>query len=190
MCDENYIIDKRQLSSKQVLSCCLFTWDVECLPPGLCRAGWKLVMRKQRKLCSTVCWYHYLFQCNPTACYSRSHATKIRWDLKIPWRQSIYFFNSWKRPFLQTNLKKIVLSMNTMKRASSKPTRFSCSHPIIMPLSVSMSSTGTAAFPGKDSFLALTKVPVHSWPGEAFCWDEITHRMSPGHSFLHLQVLI
>lgn len=176
-----------------MLSCCLFTWDVECLPPGLVRR-WPLScwMKTCDEEAEKTMFHSVLvpFQCNPTACYSRSHPTKIRRDLKMPWGQSIYFFNSWKRPFLQTNLKKIVLSMNTMKRASSKPTRFSCSHPIIMPLSVSMSSTGTAAFPGKDSFLALTKVPVHSWPGEAFCWDEITHRMSPGHSFLHLQVLI
>lgn len=129
---------------------------------GLCHAGWKIVMRKQRKLCATVCWYHYLFQCNCTACYSTSHPAKTRWDLKIIWGQSIFFFNSWKRLFLQTNLKKLVLFMKTMKRASSPPTHFSCSHPIIMPLSISMSSTGTAVFPGKDSFPALTKVPLHS----------------------------
>lgn len=116
---------------------------------NLCHAAWKSLIWKQRKWCATMCWYCHLFQCNHTACYPTSHPAKIRQGLKIPWRQPIYFFSGWKRPFLQTNLKIFVVSTKTMKRASSPPTHFSCSHPIIMPLSISMSSTGTAAFPGR-----------------------------------------
>lgn len=157
---------------------------------SFCHVVWKIAMGKQRKLCATAWCYHYLFQCNCTASYSTSHPAKIRWGLKMPWGQSIYIFNGWKRPFLQTSLKKKVLSVKTMKRVSPPPTHFSCGHLIIMPLSVPMPSTATAAFPGKDSFPALTEFLLHSWPVEAFCRDEITHRMSPGYSFLHLQVLI
>lgn len=73
----------------------------------LCYAGWKIWMRKHRKLWATLCWHHYLFQCNHTACYSTSHLAKIRQDLKNTWEQPIYFFNGRKRRFLQTNLKKL-----------------------------------------------------------------------------------
>lgn len=93
----------------------------------------------------------------------------------------------WLEKAISTNQpEKIVLSLKTMKRASSPCTNFSCGYPIMMPLCVSMSSTGIAAFPGKDSFPALNKVSLHSWPTETFHGDEITHRMSPWHFLLHL----
>lgn len=69
-------------------------------------------------------------------------------------------FQKWKTISADQVERKNVLSMKTMKRSSSPHIRFSSSHPVIMPASFSMPSTGTAAFPGKDNF--STNVPLHS----------------------------
>lgn len=133
----------------------------------------------EKIMCKNVLVQLHMVIWNHTACYSTGHPAKIRWDLKKKKKKpqnsrtknlhsqplekplvGFLGFQKWETISADQVERKNVLSMKTMKRSSSPHIRFSSSHPVIMPASFSMPSTGTAAFPGKDNF--STNVPLHS----------------------------
>lgn len=111
MCDENCIITKKQLSSQQVLSCCFSTWSVECLPSALVRR-WPLSCwmkncdgEAEKIMCHSVL-VPLLVSVQLHCMLFHKPSCKDQTRFKNTLRTINLVFQHWKRPFLQTNLKK------------------------------------------------------------------------------------
>lgn len=118
---ENCIIINKQLSSNQILSRCFSTWNVECLPSGL-MSRWSL-----------SCWVK---NCDEEAEKTMCHGVLVSLPISVqlhcilfdkpPCKDQTGFKNifgtinlllQWlKKPFLHTNLKKLLSSIVTREK--------------------------------------------------------------------------